>query len=39
MRVIIFAAAPAMAGAHHASRRNPQDEIGTSLRWCDGEFE
>ena len=33
--VVIFAVTPAKAGVHHAPRRKMQDEIGTSLRWCD----
>ena len=33
--VVSFFVAPAQAGAHHAPQAKPQDEIGTSLYWCD----
>jgi hypothetical protein len=33
--VVSLSVAPAQAGAHHAPQAKPQDEIGTSLRWCD----
>jgi methionyl-tRNA formyltransferase len=36
-KVLQAIAAPAQAGAHHASQSQPQDEIGSSLRWSDGE--
>ena len=36
-RVLQAAGAPAEAGAHHVSPLKPTGEIGTSLRWCDGE--
>ena len=37
--VVSFFVAPAQAGAHHAPLAKPQDEIGTSLRWCDAGVE
>jgi hypothetical protein len=37
--VVNIVVAPAKAGAHHAYRRKPQDEIGTSRRWCDAGVE
>jgi methionyl-tRNA formyltransferase len=36
-RVLQAIVAPAEAGAHHVAQSKPQDEIGSSLRWSDGE--
>ena len=36
-RVLQATVTPAKAGAHHVSPLKPTGEIGTSLRWCDGE--
>ena len=36
-RVLEVLVAPAQAGAHHAHPHKPQSEIGSSLRWSDGE--
>jgi methionyl-tRNA formyltransferase len=36
-KVLEATVAPAKAGAHPASQHQPQDEIGSSLRWSDGE--
>ena len=36
-RILQANVTPAEAGAHHASQPKPQDQIGSSLRWSDGE--
>ena len=36
-KILEATVAPAEAGAYHVSPLKPTGEIGTSLRWCDGE--